>query len=443
MQLLDARQTRRTDAADARQTRRTDTADARQTRRTDTADARQTRRTDTADAQGRTAGSNRSTCLYSTYSPLCACASRFAGSTYGAHRALRAFRPSRHAYQRSQLHDRLIELPGAFAVFGDQTTGELPDLAGCGMRDAGCGPATTHPASRITHPEEHASNHPRHIRVDRRHGLFVGERCHRAGGVRSDSRELDELVGMVWQRATEVLTDHARKRVEIGGAGVIAQPVPLLSHSPGLRFRERLEVREPIDEPRIVLRHATHLRLLQHELGHEHAIGVARAAPGQVARGAGPPGEQLATEPHPLSPSPQCGEGGRRAGIASPLSTTWRGGQGVRGRRTGHGSPRYCTWQTGRSSRLTRCDWSRARASARSTTWDASASSWPICSAASPSGVSGSSGCSSRRSRWATAPSSSCCSWRRSRAPSRASRPAISSPARCRCTTRAPSSPNR
>src|SRR2546430_13151055 len=48
-----------------------DAADARQARRTDAADARQARRTDAADAQGRTAGSNRSACLYSTYSPLC------------------------------------------------------------------------------------------------------------------------------------------------------------------------------------------------------------------------------------------------------------------------------------------------------------------------------------------------------------------------------------
>src|ERR1043166_8707784 len=33
----------------------------------------------------------------------------------------------------------------------------------------------------------------------------------------------------------------------------------------------------------------------------------------------------------------------------------------------------------GRSSRLARYGWSRARVSARSTTWDASASSWPTC----------------------------------------------------------------
>src|SRR6266700_2301854 len=34
--------------------------------------------------------------------------------------------------------------------------------------------------------------------------------------------------------------------------------------------------------------------------------------------------------PHPLSPSPHCGEGGRRPDARFPLSTLWRGGRGVR-----------------------------------------------------------------------------------------------------------------
>src|SRR5205085_6199050 len=34
--------------------------------------------------------------------------------------------------------------------------------------------------------------------------------------------------------------------------------------------------------------------------------------------------------PHPLSPSPPCGEGGRKGSPSFPLSTLWRGGQGVR-----------------------------------------------------------------------------------------------------------------
>src|SRR5438105_9080506 len=343
----------------------------------------------------------------------------------GPYRTLRALRLSGHANQRSQLHDGLIEAPGALAVLGHQGSGQLPDFR-CALHVARCT------------IEEHAAEHTVDVGIDGRYRLLVGERSHRARGVRPDTRKLDQLVGSVGHRAMVVPTDHARERVEIGGACVVPQPVPLLSHSPGLRVRERLEVRKPLDKPRIVLRHPTHLCLLQHELGDEHAIGIARATPRQVARGAGPPGEQLATKPrplflprgpHPLSPSPQCGERERFAGCSLAYPP--------------HGSPRYCTWQTGRSSRLTRYDWSRARASARSTTLGGSASSWSTCSAGLPSGASGCRARSSRRSRWATARCSSCCSWPRSRAPSRASRPATSSPARSPSTTPAPSSPNR
>src|SRR5439155_18063203 len=134
----------------------------------------------------------------------------------------------------------------------------------------------------------------------------------------------------------EVLTDHARERVEIRSTRVVSEPIPSLSDSTRARPRECLQIRKPLQESRIVFGHSTHLRLLQHELGDEHAVRIAGAAPREVTRGAGPPGEELARKrrPHPLSPSPQCGEGGR----ARRFFRAW-----VRlgGRRTAHGYPRY------------------------------------------------------------------------------------------------------
>src|SRR5439155_7455799 len=136
-------------------------------------------------------------------------------------------------------------------------------------------------------------------------------------------------------------------------------------------------------KPRIVLRHAAHLRLLQHELGDEHAVRIARLAPRKVARGAGPPGEELARKrrPHPLSPSTQCGEGGR----ARRFFRAW-----VRlgGRRTAHGYPRYSPWATVRRSRWAPCGWSPAGASARRITSAAFRFSSSTCSSASRSGAS-------------------------------------------------------
>src|SRR5216117_4411091 len=55
------------------------------------------------------------------------CASSLACPAHRSYRALWASRVSRHAYQGAQLHDGLIELPGALAVAGHQSAGEIPD----------------------------------------------------------------------------------------------------------------------------------------------------------------------------------------------------------------------------------------------------------------------------------------------------------------------------
>src|SRR5947207_7324277 len=194
------------------------------------------------------------------------------------------------------------------------------------MRDAGC--------------EEHSPYHPRDVRIHSRHRLLVGKARHCAGGVRSDTWKLSKLSGIIWH-LTPGTRHLLRKRVEIRSPGIVSQPIPSLSRGPRLGARECRQIRETLHKPRIVLRHPAHLRLLQHELGDEHAVRVAGAAPWEIARGAGPPGQQAAGELrfhlssqfrfHPLSlsrtfvltPYPS------RALLSSPpvpLSTSWRGG---------------------------------------------------------------------------------------------------------------------
>src|SRR2546428_2062759 len=81
--------------------------------------------------------------------------------------------------------------------------------------------------------------------------------------------------------------------MEIPGAGIIAQAIPRLPHRLRPRARERLQIGEPPENPRIVLRHPADLRLLQHHFRDEHSIRIARPAPREIARGAGVPGEEL------------------------------------------------------------------------------------------------------------------------------------------------------
>src|SRR5712692_12048860 len=81
--------------------------------------------------------------------------------------------------------------------------------------------------------------------------------------------------------------------MEIPGAGIISEPIPGLAHSLRPGPRERLQVGKPPEKPWIVLRHAGDLRLLQHHFRDEHPVRIARLAPGEIARGAGVPGEEL------------------------------------------------------------------------------------------------------------------------------------------------------
>ncbi len=135
-----------------------------------------------------------------------------------------------------------------------------------------------------------------------------------------------------------------RELMEVPRPRIISQPVPSLPHRARFRPRQAPEIRKPLEEARIILAHPAHLRLLQHDLGHEHAIWIAGAAPRQVARRAGVPGEEASSKvttlrrcgPHPLSPSP-FGRGGTTSRVSFPLSTLWRGGQGERTMRGGQG----------------------------------------------------------------------------------------------------------
>src|SRR6266571_2997270 len=53
--------------------------------------------------------------------------------------------------------------------------------------------------------------------------------------------------------------------------------------------------------------------------------------------------------PHPISPSPRSGEGGRRSSTSFPLSTKWSGGEGER--RSGIWFPPSSQWSGGEGER--------------------------------------------------------------------------------------------
>ena len=130
------------------------------------------------------------------------------------------------------------------------------------------------------------------VRVDREHGLAEGLVADRAGGVGPDPRQLGQVVGPA------VLGDVPRGPMQVERAPVVAEPLPLPDHVGGRRGRERSRRRPPL-EPGEVARHdALDLRLLEHHLGDEDRVRIARPPPRQVATGSAEPRQQQLVHGH-------------------------------------------------------------------------------------------------------------------------------------------------
>src|SRR6267143_2013073 len=82
--------------------------------------------------------------------------------------------------------------------------------------------------------------------------------------------------------------------MQVASARVVAQPIPRLHNRLRARASKLADRRKSLQKPRIELRHPAHLCLLQHELRHDDAVGIARAAPRKVASVSSIPPKQLA-----------------------------------------------------------------------------------------------------------------------------------------------------
>jgi hypothetical protein len=146
---------------------------------------------------------------------------------------------------------------------------------------------------------ERATHNPRDICVDERGAPFVGERRDCAGSILADTGQLAEAPGVFRQS----LVMHAsragyftREAVQVAGACVITQPLPRFSHLSGPGPRKVAECGKAVEEALVVTDDARDLCLLQHQLGNEHPIWVARFAPGKIASVASIPCAQAPTE---------------------------------------------------------------------------------------------------------------------------------------------------
>src|SRR3989441_541744 len=105
-----------------------------------------------------------------------------------------------------------------------------------------------------------------------------------------------QALGAVGQ--TPVVTGHrlAGDPVQADRADVVAERVPEPAHLAHPRGGEAVDRRVALEELMVLRNHPLHLRLLQHDLGDEHPVRVARAAPGKIAAVLRVPREQTPLE---------------------------------------------------------------------------------------------------------------------------------------------------
>src|SRR5580704_18325263 len=87
--------------------------------------------------------------------------------------------------------------------------------------------------------------------------------------------------------------DLLRGAVEIAGAGVITEAGPKFEDVLLPGARERFDGGEASKKTVVVGNHSGDAGLLQHDFGDPDAVGIAAAAPGEIAAMAAKPGEEM------------------------------------------------------------------------------------------------------------------------------------------------------
>jgi hypothetical protein len=198
--------------------------------------------------------------------------------TVSARRARGAAGSLGRAQGGAELHQRLVQVAGP---------GAARELGG-GIPQAPLRGRARHVLAQV----EDARQHARDVAVHHRLGPIEGDRSQRPGGVAADARQLAQGRGRVRQPAAVLLVHHARGALEVARARVVAETGPDAEHGVGVGDRQGRDVGEAREEALVVGDHRLDARLLEHRLGDPDGVGVARAAPGQVAPVLVVPGQQ-------------------------------------------------------------------------------------------------------------------------------------------------------
>ncbi len=201
------------------------------------------------------------------------------GRSYGTRIATRS---ASNAVGAPQVHQRLVEFPYGVTPLWQQPFGETPDVF-----------FGTPASGRLT---KDSKKHSSDVCIDRRCATPIRKAGDGASRVWPDSGKLLEGNRVIGDVTVVFGDDRLCEAVQVGRAAVIPQPFPRFPHALGLRPRQRSHSRKSFNKPRVVVGDSRHLRLLQHELRYQNAVGVPRRTPRQVSAFSPKPREQSARE---------------------------------------------------------------------------------------------------------------------------------------------------
>ena len=140
--------------------------------------------------------------------------------------------------------------------------------------------------------EKEAPQDPLDVHIRERDPPAEGERRDGAGGVRADPGQGIELGDGVGYSALA----PARDQMEVARAAVVAEARPFAEHRSKGGGGERGQRGEAPHEPLERRCDARRLRLLEHDLGYQHRVRIAGAAPRQIPRRGPVVGQETGTD---------------------------------------------------------------------------------------------------------------------------------------------------
>jgi hypothetical protein len=189
-------------------------------------------------------------------------------------RADETLRPTSNTDRRAQVHQGLVEEPGL--PWGQELPRKLFELS---------------VSLCLTNSEESRQDAP-HVGVHDRLILAERDAHYGPGGVAPDARQLQKLFSALRDFPAVVAQHDLGGSVEMARAGVVPQPFPRFEHFIERGAREALQRRKSFKKSSVILAHALHLGLLEHNLGDQDMIRVVGRAPRQIALMAAVPREK-------------------------------------------------------------------------------------------------------------------------------------------------------